>query len=52
MEIILKDPTTFKNVKWLDHIFLPMLNDKRDMAFIYLSLKITFTIIPLALLFF
>lgn len=52
MEIILKDPTTFKNVKWLDHIFLPLLNDKRDMVFIYLSLKITFTIIPIAIVIF
>ena len=51
MEIILTDPIGLqkKKVNFIDHIFLPLINDKRDMAFIYLSLKITFIIIPAAI---
>jgi fatty acid desaturase len=50
MEIILTDPMTCKKGKFnfLDHVFLPLLNDKRDMAFIYLAFKITFIVIPSA----
>jgi len=51
MEIVLTDPIGLqkKKVNFIDYIFLPLINDKRDMAFIYLSLKITFIIIPLAI---
>ncbi|MEP7109860.1 MAG: fatty acid desaturase [Ferruginibacter sp.] len=54
MEIILTDPMNLKQGKlnFLDRFFIPLLNDKRDMAFIYLSLKITFTIIPFAIILF
>ena len=54
MEIILTDPVGFKKKKlnFLDLFFIPMLNDKRDIAFIYLSLKITFIVIPAAILLF
>jgi hypothetical protein len=43
MELILTDPIGLqkKKVNFIDQIFLPLINDKRDMAFIYLSLKIT-----------
>jgi len=34
----------------LDHFFVSMLRDERDLPFVYLTLKITFTLIPLAVL--
>jgi fatty acid desaturase len=54
MDIILTDPTSFKKEKlnFLDRLFIPMLNDQRDLAFIYLALKITIIIIPSAILLF
>ncbi len=36
----------------LDHFFVSMLRDRRDLPFVYLTLKITFTLIPLAVLLF
>jgi fatty acid desaturase len=54
MEITLTDPVFLEKDKtnFVDHFFIPLLNDKRDMPFIYLALKITFTVIPAAILFF
>lgn len=51
MDIILTDPTAYKKVKFnfLDIFFKPLVNDERDMAFIYLAFKITFIIIPSAI---
>lgn len=54
MEIILTDPIGLnkKKLNFLDLFFIPLLNDKRDMAFIYLSLKITFLVVPAAVILF
>lgn len=54
MQIILTDPMGLKKkkVNFIDQLFIPLINDKRDMGFIYLSLKITFIIIPAAALLF
>lgn len=38
------------NLNFIDRIALRMIRDERDLPFIYLTLKITFTIIPLAVL--
>jgi len=35
-----------------DKLFLPLLRDERDLPFVYLTLKITFTLVPLAVLLF
>ena len=34
----------------LDHFFVSMIRDERDLPFVYLTLRITFTLIPLAVL--
>jgi hypothetical protein len=54
MELVLTDPIGLQKTKvnFIDQLFLPLINDKRDMPFIYLSLKITFIIIPAAVLLF
>jgi fatty acid desaturase len=54
MELVLTDPIGMQKTKvnFIDQLFLPLINDKRDMPFIYLSLKITFIIIPAAVLLF
>ncbi len=54
MEVILTDRVDFKNEKsnFIAQFFLPLLNDKRDLPFIYLALKITFILIPAAALLF
>ena len=54
MEIILTDRVDVKVAKlnFLDRFFIPLLNDKRDMAFIRLALKITFLVIPAAVVLF
>ncbi len=54
MKIIITDPedTGKKKLNFLDHFFIPLLNDKRDMAFIRLSLTITFTVLPSAAILF
>jgi fatty acid desaturase len=45
------DPTSAKlNGGIIDKIFKPMLREERDLPFVYLTLKITFTLIPLAIL--
>ena len=41
-----------KPYTFADNVFLPFLKDERDLPFIYLTLKITFTLIPLAVLLF
>ena len=48
------DPTYSKDIKYnsLDKFFISFLKDKRDLPFIYLTLKITFTLIPLAIIMF
>ncbi len=54
MEVILTDRVDLKEGKsnFIDQFFLPLINDKRDLPFIYLSLKITFIVIPSAVLLF
>lgn len=54
MDIVLTDPTVFKigRFKFLNHLFIPLLNDERDMAFVFLALKITFIVIPAAIILF
>lgn len=51
MNLTLTDPTYTEKKKthFLERFFLKLLNNKRDMPFIYLSLKITFIIVPFAL---
>lgn len=51
MELVQTDPiyTEKKQLNFIDKLFLPLINDIRDMPFIYLSLKISFTIIPAAI---
>lgn len=45
------DPETSRPVKTrLDRFFAGLLNDERDLPFIYLGLRVTFTLIPLAVL--
>lgn len=48
----IKDPVFSGNKEpgSLDHFFLKFINDERDLPFIYLSLKIIFTLIPSAIL--
>lgn len=47
------DPVYFKaNHNFLDRFFVSMLRDKRDLPFVYLTLKITFTMMPLGILLF
>ncbi len=47
----IKDPVSSgKAVTSLDRFFASMLRDERDLPFVYLTLKITFTLIPLAVL--
>src|ERR1700743_393749 len=36
----------------LDRFFVSLLRDQRDLPFVYLTLKITFTLIPLAVILF
>jgi fatty acid desaturase len=50
MELIVSDSVGMKKGKpnFIDYLFIPLINDKRDMSFIYLSLKITFIVIPAA----
>ena len=36
----------------LDRFFVSLLRDERDLPFVYLTLKITFTLIPLAVIMF
>ncbi|MEQ9425598.1 MAG: fatty acid desaturase [Cyclobacteriaceae bacterium] len=47
----IKDPV-FKEKEFgpLDRFFLKFIRDKRDLPFIYLSLKITFTVVPMGLI--
>ena len=54
MDIILTDPVGLnkKKLNFLDLFFIPLLNDKRDMEFIYLALKITCIVIPAAIILF
>jgi fatty acid desaturase len=49
MTILLSDPTPKENehLSKIDRFFLKYINDKRDLPFIYLSIKISFTILPL-----
>lgn len=51
MNIALNDPTYIEKESrsYFEVFILKLINDKRDLPFIYLSLKITFTIIPFAL---
>ncbi|WP_018614518.1 fatty acid desaturase family protein [Segetibacter koreensis] len=51
MNLTLTDPTYSEKEKinFFDAFFLKLLNNKRDLPFIYLSLKITFVIVPFAL---
>lgn len=51
MEIVLTDPTANYKEKYnfIGRFFKPLLNDERDLPFIYLALKITFIIIPAAI---
>ena len=51
MDLQLTDPTYIGKAKanFFELIFLKFLNDKRDIPFIYLSLKITCIIVPFAL---
>lgn len=51
MTIIINDPTYSEKQKTsiFDAFFLKFLNDKRDLPFIYLSLKISFIIVPSAI---
>ena len=45
------DPVSVhKPVSRADHFFVALLRDERDLPFVYLTLKITFTLIPLAVL--
>lgn len=47
------DPTfTARTYNWLDQIFLKYIKDERDLPFIYLTIRISFTLIPLAVLLF
>ncbi|MDQ6608581.1 MAG: fatty acid desaturase [Bacteroidota bacterium] len=54
MEIALTDPTYKKKerLNFFENFVLRYINDKRDLPFIYLSIKISFTVIPVALLLF
>lgn len=48
---VITDPVFVKiNYNWLDKRFLRIIRDKRDLPFIYLLLKITLVVLPLALL--
>ena len=45
------DPISVKKpTSRLDHFFVSMLRDERDLPFVYLTIKITLTLIPLAVL--
>ena len=45
------DPETSRPVTTsLDRFFVSLLNDPRDLPFIYLGLRVTFTLIPMAVL--
>src|SRR4051812_43750118 len=45
------DPVSVRRpVTGLDHFFVSLLRDERDLPFVYLTLKLTFTLIPLAVL--
>jgi fatty acid desaturase len=47
------DPVSVKKpASRLDHFFVSLLRDERDLPFVYLTLKLTFTLIPLAALLF
>ena len=48
----LTDPVFNPNQAYtaLDRKFLKLIHDKRDLPFVYLTLRITFTLIPLAVL--
>lgn len=49
MKLVLTDPIQSKTESnFADHFFISLLNDKRDLDFIYLSLQITFFVIPFA----
>ncbi|WP_020597633.1 fatty acid desaturase family protein [Spirosoma panaciterrae] len=49
----IKDPTfTEKNYSQFDRFFLQFIKDERDLPFIYLTLRITFVLIPLSVLLF
>ncbi|GAB4030262.1 fatty acid desaturase family protein [Spirosoma gilvum] len=49
----IKDPTfTEKNYTQVDRFFLQFIKDERDLPFIYLTLRITFILIPLSILLF
>ncbi len=49
----INDPTyTESHLSFFDRFFKRFIRDERDLPFIYLSLKLTFTIIPLGLLLF
>ena len=54
MKLILTDPveSNKKESNFIDHFFISIINDKRDLDFVYLSLKITFFIIPFAVILF
>jgi len=54
MELLISDSITIPNRKFnfFDRLFIPLLNDERDIDFVYLASKITCTIIPLAILLF
>jgi fatty acid desaturase len=51
MDLQITDPVYFEKEKthFLETIFLKLLNNKRDLPFIYLSLKITCIVVPFAL---
>jgi hypothetical protein len=45
------DPETSRPVTTsLDRFFVSLLSDPRDLPFIYLGLRVTFTLIPMAVL--
>ncbi|WP_121356934.1 fatty acid desaturase family protein [Flavisolibacter nicotianae] len=54
MTITITDPTYHPNdrTSLFDDFILRFINDKRDLPFIYLTLKITFTVVPFALVLF
>ncbi len=54
MNIVITDPVFIKkeNKNVIDRFFLKLINDERDLPFIYLCLKITFLVVPAAVFLF
>ena len=54
MDVLVTDTIEFtkKKLNFIDLFFIPLLNDRRDIVFIYLSIKITLVIIPSAIVLF